>query len=138
MTNPWVTAGMAMLTLLLGGGAGATLFRLVAERKVRRIEVADRLSDSSLKWVEQFQEEAGRARQEASDARRETAEARRETAEARREMADMRREMAVVRTEAESLARDMRNLRGAIMQPNATIELLRAFVDGGSTNGRGY
>ena len=131
MTNPWVTAGMAMLTLLLGGGAGATLFRLVAERKVRRIEVADRLSDSSLKWVEQFQEEAGRARQEASDARR-------ETAEARREMADMRREMAVVRTEAESLARDMRNLRGAIMQPNATIELLRAFVDGGSTNGRGY
>jgi len=120
--NPWVTVGLSVLTLVLGGGAGATLFKLVAERKIRRVEVADRLSDSSLKWVQEFQEEAARARLEA--------------AEARREVAEVRRELAECRHEAENLARDLRNLRGAIMQPNATIERLRAFVDGGAANGR--
>jgi chromosome segregation ATPase len=92
--------------------------------------VADRFSDSTLKWVQEFQEETARARTEA-------AEARRETSEARRELADMRREMATVRSEAESLARDLRTLRGAIMSPTATIERLRSLVDpGGATNGR--
>jgi chromosome segregation ATPase len=127
--NPWVTVGLSVLTLILGGGAGATLFKLVAERKIRRVEVADRLSDSSLKWVQEFQEETSRARTEASEARR-------ETSEARRELADMRREMATVRSEAEGLARDLRSLRGAIMAPNQTIERLRQFVDGGAANGR--
>jgi transposase-like protein len=127
--NPWVTAALAVLTLLLGGGSGAAIFKLVAERKLRRVEVADRFSDSTLKWVQEFQEETARARTEA-------AEARRETSEARRELADMRREMATVRSEAESLARDLRTLRGAIMSPTATIERLRSLVDPGATNGR--
>jgi predicted RNase H-like nuclease (RuvC/YqgF family) len=120
--NPWVTVGLSLLTLILGGTSTAAIFKLVAERKLRKVEVTDRFSDSTLKWVQEFQEEAQRARLEA--------------AEARREVAEVRRELAECRHEAENLARDLRNLRGAIMQPAATIERLRAFVDGGSTNGR--
>lgn len=127
--NAWLTALVTISSLLFGGGGLAVLVQAFTGRKNRKAEVADRLSDSSLKWVEQFQEETGRARAEA-------AEARRETAEARREIADMRREMAAVRSEAEGLARDLRNLRGAIMAPTATIERLRALVDGGAANGR--
>lgn len=127
--NPWVTAVVTLVSLVLGGTSGAAIWKMISERKLRKVEVTDRFSDSTLKWVEQFQEEASRARQEASDARR-------ETSEARREMAEMRREMATVRTEAENLARDLRNVRGAIMSPTATLERLRAMVGGGELNGR--
>lgn len=128
--NPWLTALVTIASVLFAGGGLAALIQAFTGRRTRKAEVADRLSDSSLKWVQEFQEEASRARQEAADARR-------ETSEARREMADLRREVAVVRTEAEGLAQDLRNVRGAIMSPTATIERLRAMVDGGgSTNGR--
>jgi transposase-like protein len=127
--NPWLTAALTLVSLVLGGGSGAAIWKMISERKLRKVEVTDRFSPSTLKWVEQFQEEASRARQEAADARR-------ETSEARREMAEMRREMASVRSEAENLARDLRNMRGAIMAPTATIERLRALVDGGAANGR--
>lgn len=125
----WLTALVTTASALLGGGGLAVLVNAVTGRKGRRAEVADRLSDSSLKWVQEFQEETQRARNEA-------AEARRETSEARREMADLRREVAAVRTEAEGLARDLRNVRGAIMAPSATLERLRAMVGGESFNGR--
>jgi transposase-like protein len=121
MTNPWVAALLGVLTLLLGGGSGAALFRLVAERRMRRVEVADRLSDSSLKWVQEFQEETRQSRLEA--------------AEARREVAEVRRELAECRREAENLARDLRSLRGAILAPTATVERLRGLVEG-TPNGR--
>jgi transposase-like protein len=75
-----------------------------------------------LKWVQEFQEETQRARLEA--------------AEARREVAEVRRELAECRHEAEALATDLRNLRGAIMAPSATLERLRAMVGGGGLNGR--
>lgn len=118
----WLTALVTAATLLLGGGGLAVLVNAVTGRRIRKAEVADRLSDSSLKWVQEFQEEAGRARLEAS--------------EARREVAEVRRELADVRREAEALAIDMRNLRGAIMSPTATIERLRAMVGGEFPNGR--
>jgi len=125
----WLTTLVTVASLLFGGGGLAVLVNAVTGRKGRRAEVADRLSDSSLKWVQEFQEETSRARAEA-------AEARRETSEARREVADLRREVAAVRTEAETLARDLRNLRGAIMSPNTTIDRLRAMVGGDGLNGR--
>ena len=118
--NPTLVA--AVLSALLGGGAVVAVINAVANRRKVRVEVADRLSDSSLKWVQEFQEEAQRARLEAS--------------EARREVAEVRRELGDVRREAEALARDLRNLRGAIMSPTATLERLRAMVGGDSTNGR--
>src|SRR5260370_1276547 len=126
--NPWLTALVTVASLLFGGGGLAVLVNAFTGRKNRKAEVADRLSDSSLKWVEQFQEEASRARREAPEARG-------EPAEARRELADMRREMATVRSEAEKLADEMRNVRGAIMSPSATLERLRAMVGGGELNG---
>lgn len=130
MNNPWLTALVTVASLLFGSGGLAVLVQAFTGRKNRKAEVADRLSDSSLKWVEQFQEETASARAEA-------AEARRETSEARREMAEIRRELAECRHEAEALARDLRNLRGAIMSPTATLDRLRAMVGGGSTaNGR--
>lgn len=118
----WLTGLVAVATLLLGGGGLAVLVNAVTGRRTRKAEVADRLSDSSLKWVQEFQEETTRARLEAS--------------EARREVAEVRRELASVRREAEALATDMRNLRGAIMSPSATIERLRAMVGGEFPNGR--
>lgn len=125
----WLTTLVTVASLLFGGGGLAVLVGAFTGRRGRKAEVADRLSDSSLKWVQEFQEETGRARQEA-------AEARRETSEARREMAEVRREIAAARAEAEVLAQDLRNLRGAIMSPTATLERLRAMVGGGTANGR--
>lgn len=119
--NPWLTAALGLASILMGGGGLAVLVNGVTGRKARKAEVADRLSDSSLKWVQEFQEEAQRARLEAS--------------EARREMAEVRRELAGVRREAETLAQDLRNLHGAIMSPTATLDRLRAMV-GGGLNGR--
>lgn len=115
--STWLTAIVAIASTLLGGGGLAVFVNAVTGRRSRKAEVADRLSDSSLKWVEQFQEEASRARLEAS--------------EARREMAEVRRELGEVHREAEQLARDLRNLRGAILTPNVTLERLRQLVGGG-------
>jgi len=120
--NPWLQLLVTVASLLFGGGGLAVLVQAFTGRRSRKAEVADRLSDSSLKWVQEFQEE--------------TRQARLESADARREVAEVRRELANCRAEAEALARDLRNLRGAIMQPTATIERLRSFVDGGTANGR--
>lgn len=120
--NTWLTTLVTGASLLFGGGGLAVLVNAVTGRRGRRAEVADRLSDSSLKWVQEFQEETAHARMEAS--------------EARREMAEVRRELAECRHEAEGLARDLRNLRGAIMAPTATLDRLRALVGGESSNGR--
>jgi len=120
--NPWLQALVGLASLLFGGGGLTVLVQAFTGRKNRKAEVADRLSDSSLKWVQEFQEETRQARLEA--------------AEARREVAEVRRELAECRHEAENLARDLRTLRGAIMAPTATIERLRALVDGGAANGR--
>lgn len=119
--NPWLTVAMALGSALLGGGALAVLINAVAGRNPRRAEVAEKLSDSTLKWVEQFQEEA-------ADARREAADTRREVADARREIAEVRREMMVVRTEAEALAAQLRSLRASILSPATTMDQLRAIV----------
>lgn len=130
--SSWLTALVAIASVLFGGGGLAIIVKTGIEafvgRRQRGAEVADRLSDSSLKWVQEFQEEAARARLEATEARRETADMRREMAEVRRELGDVRRE-------AETLAQDLRNLHGAIMSPTATLERLRAMV-GGTSNGR--
>jgi len=118
----WLQAVVTVCSLLFGGGGLAVLVNAVTGRRTRKAEVADRLSDSSLKWVQEFQEETQRARLEA--------------AEARREVGEVRRELGEVRREAEALARDLRNLRGAIMSPAATLERLRAMVGGDTFNGR--
>jgi chromosome segregation ATPase len=125
----WLTALVTLASVLLGGGGLAVLVNAVTGKRARRAEVADRLSDSSLKWVQEFQEEASRAREETRQSRLEVAEARREVAEVRRELADIHRQ-------AEVLARDLQDLRGAIMAPSATLDRLRAMVGGGQANGR--
>jgi transposase-like protein len=106
----WLTTLVTIASLLFGGGGLAVLVNAITGRKGRKAEVADRLSDSSLKWVQEFQEETQHQRAEA-------AEARREAAEARREVAQVRLELANVRREAEALVADLRNLRGLAPPP---------------------
>lgn len=121
--NSWLTVVVTIASTMLTGGGLAVFVNAVTGRRSRKAEVADRLSDSSLKWVEQFQEETRNARLEAS--------------EARREMAEVRRELAEVHREAERLARDLRDLRGAIMSPTVTLERLRQLIGSGGYTANG-
>lgn len=122
MSN-WLTALVTLASVLFGGGGLAVLVNAITGRRPRKAEVADRLSESTLKWVEQFQEE--------------TSSARREAADARREVADMRREVQQLRDEASQLGRELRSIRMLILNPAATLEQLRAAVSGpGQANGR--
>ncbi len=120
--NGWLTSLVTVASVLFGGGGLAVLVQAFTGRKNRKAEVADRLSDSSLKWVEQFQEETRNAWQE--------------LARARQEIAGLRLELAECQRQAEHLARDLRDVHGAIMSPGATLERLRAMIDGSTTNGR--
>jgi transposase-like protein len=122
--NAWTTILVSIGSALLGGGALAVFINAVAGKRPRRAEVTERLSESTLKWVEQFQEETAAARREATDARREVAE--------------MRRELAALRDDAEKLGRELRSIRSLILSPAATLEHLRAAVagPGGAANGR--
>ena len=132
--NNWLTLAAAIVSAALTGGAVVALINAVAGRKARKAEVADRLSDSSLKWVQEFQEETARSRQEATEARQEAAEARREAADSRREAADARREATEARRQVAELAtevRDLRTLRMAILSPTATLEQLRTLAVNG-------
>lgn len=128
--NSLLTLIAAAVSAALTGGAAVAMINAIAGRRSQKAEVAERLSDGALKWVQEFQEETASARREASEARQETASARREAAEARQELADMRREMQVVRAEAEALAAHLHSIRSAILAPAATIEQLRLLVGG--------
>jgi chromosome segregation ATPase len=119
--STWLTTLVTAASVLFGGGGLAVLINAVTGRRTRKAEVADRLSDSTLKWVEQFQEETRAAWQE--------------LARARQEIAGLRLELAECQRQAEHLARDLRDVHGAIMSPGATLERLRAMV-GGTANGR--
>lgn len=127
--SPWLTTLVAVCSVLFGGGGIVAMIQAFTGRKARKAEVADRLSDSSLKWVQEFQEEAAAAREETRQSRLEVAEARREAMEARRELADVRRE-------AEALVRELRELRSAVLSPTATLDHLRDMVGGTGMNGR--
>lgn len=112
--STWLQTLVTIASVLFGGGGLVAIINAVTGRRQRRVDVVDRLSDSTLKWVEQFQEEASAARNEAHEARQ---------------------ELRNVRTEAEALARDLRDLRMAIMSPNASISTLREMVGGPGRNG---
>lgn len=115
----------------LGGLGGlATVITAVTKRRTVTAEAEVRLSDEARQWVEQFQEDAKEARIEAKEARTEAAAARREATEAHAQM-------RAVKTEAQWLARQLQDLRHAILQPNATIERLRAMVGNEGPNGTG-
>lgn len=117
---------------VLGGGGFVALVNAFARKKLTKADVADRLSDSTLRWVEQFQEEAASARREASDMRREAAEARREASEARAEWRASRAEWQTMRQamqrEMRALVDQIRRVRAAAWSPNATIEKVRAVI----------
>lgn len=107
------TVASLIATALASGGLGVIVNALANRRKVR-VDAADRLSDGALKWVDEFQADAREARHEASEARREATEA--------------HVQMRAVRAEAEWLAKQLQQLRRAIVDPSATLERLRAMV----------
>jgi septal ring factor EnvC (AmiA/AmiB activator) len=123
----WVGVASVAAALLTGGGFVA-IVNAVSRRRLVRVEVADRLNEATLEWAEAM-------RAENAEIRRDNTETRQELAEARREAAEVRREMTVVRHEAEALAHDLRRIREAILDPDATLERLRALVGNQSANG---
>lgn len=125
----WLTAATIAGALLTGGGF-VSIVNAISRRRVVRVEVADRLNEATLEWAEAM-------KRDNAEVRRENSETRQELAEARREAAEVRREMTVVRHEAEALADDLRRLRLAILDPEATLERLRALLGSGmSANGQ--
>ncbi len=132
--STWLTGLVTLASVLFGGGGLAVLVNAITGRRPRKAEVADRLSESTLKWVEQFQEEAAAARAEAAASRQESAAARREMDSMRQECAAARREVAQVRDEAE---RALRSIRLLVMSPHATLDQIRSHVTGpGWLNGQ--
>lgn len=125
----WLTVTLSIVGGLLTGTGGAAIVNAVAKRRVVHVEVADRLNEMALEAVEA-------TKADHAETRKQLAETRNELAEARREASDVRREMAAVRHEAELLAQDLHRLRTAILDPRATVELLRTMVGGpGTENG---
>lgn len=125
--STWLTTLVAIASVLFGGGGLAVLVNAFTGRRTRKAEVADRLSESTLKWVQEFQEDAVAARAEATACRREVDAMRQEVAAARREVQQ-------VRDEAE---RALRSIRLLVMSPNATLDQIREHVTGpGWLNGR--
>ncbi len=124
------------LTTVLGSGVGAAFLwgmvevvKTVANRRIREVTAADRLSDSALDLVRQARDDAQAAWAEARSARQDAESARRDASEARREANEARRE-------AMDMARDFRRIKSAILSPYATLEALRAMVsDPPSSNG---
>jgi hypothetical protein len=127
----WLTTIITAVSALLGGGAVVAIVNALAGRKQRSVDAGGKLSDSALKWVEQFQEETAAARREAAEARTEAASAnaaaRREIDAMRQEAAAARREVAQVRDEAE---RALRSIRLLVLSPGATLEQIREHVTG--------
>jgi uncharacterized coiled-coil DUF342 family protein len=114
------TVATAIGSLLAGGGLVA-IINAFAKRRTVRADAAARLSDETLKWVNEFQDNAKEARAEAALARQEATEA--------------HAQMRAVRSEAEWLAGQLQQLRRAILDPQATIERLRAMVGPDYPNG---
>lgn len=129
MSSSWPTVAAAIVGALGGLSGLAALVTALAKRPAARAEAEVRLSDEARQWVEQFQEEAASARAEAKEARNEAIAAKQEATEAHAQM-------QVVRREAEWLATQLQDLRRRILNPNMTMEYLRAIVgpDFGSGN----
>lgn len=122
-----VTTTIAVVGAVLGGGGTVAIVNAFARKKLTKADVADRLSDSALKWVNEFQAEATEARREAADMRQEAASARREASEARAEWHQMR---LVMQREMQQLVEQIHRVRIAVWSPNATIEQVRAVING--------
>jgi uncharacterized protein (DUF3084 family) len=127
--STWLTGVLTTAGGALGGGG--LIVNAFARRPVIRADAAARLNDESLKWVEQFQEDAREAQQEAREARSEATAARREAAAAH---ADMR----AIRREADWLLDRLEKLHRAILDPSVSRDRLKAMVAAGPHNGAGH
>lgn len=113
---------VAAIVGALGGLSGlAAVITALTKRPAAKADAEVRLSDEARQWVEEFQEETASARVEAKEARAEAAAAKKEAAEAHIQM-------QAVRREAEWLAGRLWDLRHRILDPNMTLERLRAIV----------
>jgi DNA repair ATPase RecN len=121
MSNNTLTVVAAIVGALGGLSGLAAVITALTKRRTVNADAEVRLSDEARQWVEQFQEDAKEAKQEARDARAEATAARREAAETHSQM-------RAIRVEAEWLARQLQELHRAILDPNATVERLRAMV----------
>jgi len=113
MADPSTIAATILGSFMAGGGLVA-IVNAFAKRRTVKVDAAARLSDETLKWVNEFQDNAKEARTESLAARAEATEA--------------HAQMRAIRAEAEWLAAQLQQLRRAILDPNATLERLRAMV----------
>lgn len=119
------TWAIGLVVAILGSGGISYIVNAIANRRVVRVDAVDRLSDSALKWVEQFQEQATAAQVEAARAWAVVNQIRQECAETRREVTDARTQLRAVRDEAELLSREIQHIRRLVTEPGMTINRLR-------------
>lgn len=117
----WTTAVIAAVTGLSGGGL-ATIVQGLFSRRKTKADAADVLTDTAVSWATALKADADSARREASEAY-EAARA------ARRELTEVHRQMAALADEVEMVTLRLRQWRTAILDPQATLERLRAMVD---------
>lgn len=107
-----------IVTLITVGGASGIAWIVKAIRGQGRVDAAAALGETARKWVADFEKEATEARAEARQARE---------------------EVRTCRQEAHALADELRQLRLAILHPNASIDGLRELVRAGRPPGEnGY
>jgi len=136
----WFTVVAAVAAALLGTGGGAAIITALARRNVMKVEVAAKLNETALEYVEQVRTDTRAdvvaARAEAHEARTEASEARKEAAKARDEATSVRREMRTIKTEAIELTSYLGQIVRWIQSPDMDMDRLRELVSrAGSVNG---
>lgn len=111
-TLAWVTT---IIVSVFGGGMMVAVVNALAGRRGQRTDSVVRLSSETLKWVDQFQEEAARAHKTAETANE--------------QLGLVRVETEKLRTEVNEITRYVERIVNWIHTPGMSMQRLRQLVD---------
>lgn len=115
------TFGVQVVSAAIAAGALTVAVSWWRGRRSAPVDNAVKLTDASIKMMENMAHQVAEAQQDAQEARRDLAEARREMADARRLASGMRRDM-------QSLADRLHRLAELVHDPYMTLDRLREMI----------